>query len=106
MNDSRRGRGFLCHGYPAQDTVGGNASDAHFLCRWRTGLRFCCRRPIHVTPVRALVFVILTPSKSSAQTARVPNAISFDGLKIDRPAVPEIEHYRGFLRGLKQSRYS
>jgi hypothetical protein len=56
--------------------------------------------------VRALVFVILTPSKLSAQTARVPNAISFDGLKIDRPAVPEIEHYRGFLRGLKQSRYS
>ena len=72
----------------------------------RTGLRFCCRRPIHFTPVGALVFVILTPSKSSAQTARVPNAISFDGLKIDRPAVPEIEHYRGFLRGLKQSRYS
>ena len=64
-----------------------------------TGLRFCCRRPIRVPPVRALVFVILTPSKSSAQTARVPNAISFDGLKIDRPAVPEIGRYRAFSAG-------
>jgi hypothetical protein len=30
---------------------------------------------------------------------RVPNAIPFDGLKIDKPVVAEIEHYRAFSAG-------
>jgi hypothetical protein len=51
--------------------------------------------------VRPLVFVILTPSKSSAPTARVPNAIPIDGLKINKPVVAEIEHYRAFFAGSK-----
>jgi hypothetical protein len=49
--------------------------------------------------VRALVFVILTPSKSSPVTARVPNAISIGGLKINKPVVAEIGRYRAFIAG-------
>jgi hypothetical protein len=44
--------------------------------------------------------VILTPSKSSAVTA-IPNAIPIDGLKINKPVVAEIEHYRAFFAGSK-----
>jgi hypothetical protein len=33
-------------------------------------------------------------------------SIPFDGLKIDKPVVAEIEHYRAFSARLKASRYS
>jgi len=55
--------------------------------------------------VRALVFCDLDAVKVVRRDRRMPNAISFDGLKINKPAVAEIEHY-GFLRGLEASRYS
>ena len=55
--------------------------------------------------VRALVFCDLDAVKVVRRDRRIPNAISFDGLKINKPAVAEIEHY-GFLRGLEASRYS
>ena len=49
--------------------------------------------------MRALVFVILTPVEVVRRDRRVPNAIPFDGLKIDKPVVVEIEHYRAFSAG-------
>jgi hypothetical protein len=51
--------------------------------------------------VRPLVFVILTPSKSSAPTARVPNAISFRRSQDRQARSADLEDYRAFLHGLK-----
>jgi hypothetical protein len=49
--------------------------------------------------VRALVFCDLDAVEVVRPDRPRSNAISIDGLKIDRPAVPEIGHYRAFSAG-------
>jgi hypothetical protein len=51
--------------------------------------------------VRALVFFDLDAVEVVRPDGRVPNAIPFDGLKIDKPVVAEIEHYRAISAGSK-----
>ena len=51
--------------------------------------------------VRALVFRDLDAVEVVRRDRRIPNAIPIDGLKINKPAAAEIEHYRAFFAGSK-----
>jgi hypothetical protein len=51
--------------------------------------------------VRALVFCDLDAVEVVRRDRRIPNAISLESLKINKPAVAEIEHYRAFFAGSK-----
>jgi hypothetical protein len=51
--------------------------------------------------VRALLFCDLDAVEVVRRDRRVPNAIPFAGLKINKPVVAEVEHYRAFFAGSK-----
>ena len=49
----------------------------------------------------ALLFCDLDAVEVVRRDRRIPNAIPIDGLKINKPAAAEIEHYRAFFAGSK-----